>query len=208
MVDWSLYLVTDPHLGGGREQVADIVACAIDGGVTVVQLRDKTATDDQFRRATEDILTVSGDVPVFVNDRVDIAVEFGTHVHIGQDDMDYERATSLLRDGQMIGLSIGNQQELQVAVSRDRPPDVVGIGPVLNTTTKPDAPAGIGVHNLVELASSARFAGIASVAIGGISADLGPVLRTTDVDGLCVVSAIMAAEDPTVAAQQLRSSFR
>jgi thiamine-phosphate pyrophosphorylase/hydroxymethylpyrimidine kinase/phosphomethylpyrimidine kinase/thiamine-phosphate diphosphorylase len=73
--DWSLYLVTDPKLGGGAEQVPDIVNAAVRGGVSVVQLRDKDASDEVFaRRAAQLKDTVADRVPLFVNDRVETAV--------------------------------------------------------------------------------------------------------------------------------------
>ncbi|MFD2395428.1 thiamine phosphate synthase [Dietzia aerolata] len=98
--DWRLYLVTDPHLGGGQDAVPGIVAEAVRGGVGVVQVRDKECDDDEFavhaaaiaaaadRAASE----VGRRVPVFVNDRLEVARELGLHLHIGQRDEPLARA--------------------------------------------------------------------------------------------------------------------
>lgn len=69
-IDWTLYLVTDPDLAGGRDNVVPIVQEAVRGGVTVVQLRDKEASDEQIERTARELLDVLGDVPLFINDRV------------------------------------------------------------------------------------------------------------------------------------------
>lgn len=210
MTDWSLYLVTDPVLGGGRDRVVDIVARAVAGGVTVVQLRDKHATDAEFTATAQALLNVLGDVPLFLNDRVEIARDLGTHLHIGQGDLPYPQARKLLAPEQMIGLSVGSEAELDAVLATTRtgrPPDVLGIGPVRDTATKADAPAGLGIPRVSALASRARAAGIASVAIGGVDASIAPDLARTDLAGLCVVSAVMAAADPAAAARELKENF-
>ena len=65
-IDWTLYLVTDPDLAGGRDNVVSIVQEAVRGGVTVVQLRDKEASDEQIERTARELLGVLGDVPLFI----------------------------------------------------------------------------------------------------------------------------------------------
>lgn len=211
MTDWSLYLVTDPVLGGGRDRVVPIVERALAGGVTVVQLRDKDASDAETAATARALLGVLGEVPLFLNDRVDVARELGCHLHIGQNDLPYEQARELLGPEQMIGLSVGSDAELDavvdLAATGVRPPDVIGIGPVRDTATKTDAPAGLGVDKLAALAARAKSAGIASVGIGGVDATVAPELARTDVAGICVVSAIMAAADPAAAARELKESF-
>ncbi len=210
MNDWSLYLVTDPQLGGGPAHVPGIVDAAVRGGVSVVQLRDKDATDELVtQRAAQLKDTLADRVPLFVNDRVKTAVELGLHLHIGQDDMPYCTARDLLPSGCMIGLSVETPAHLD-AVARDiadgiRPPDVLGIGPVEQTSTKPDAAAPLGVEGARTLAARARVLGIPTVAIGHVSTRNGAALLRAGVDGLCTVSAVMAAADPLAAAQDLRT---
>ena len=84
-IDWTLYLITDPELAGGRDKVIPIVQEAVRGGATVVQLRDKEASDEEVEATARDLLEVLGDVPLFINDRVEVAAKVGCHLHIGQD---------------------------------------------------------------------------------------------------------------------------
>jgi thiamine-phosphate pyrophosphorylase len=215
-VDWSLYLVTDPELGGGRDAVAGIVEEAVAGGAGVVQLRDKTLDDDAFAdRAAElaDVLTGTG-VPLFVNDRIDVACRLGLHLHIGQDDIDVRTARSRLPDHLMLGLSVDDHTQIDALRERMadgmRPPDVLGLGPVELTPTKPDTGRALGVTgpgSVDELAVHALELGIPSVAIGGVSAANAAALGRTSVAGICVVSAVMAADDPAAVAGDLRTLF-
>lgn len=211
--DWSVYLVTDPSYVEPSELPAT-VRTAIEGGVTVVQLRDKHATEEAFRaQATALRAAMPDDVPLFVNDRVEIAQELGLHLHIGQSDMPYVDARRLLSAQQMIGLSIENEHQLDTLLRECleagvKLPDVIGLGPVLETATKPDAADPVGVDGVAVLAKKARQHGIASVAIGGVSLANARALSETDIDGLCVVSAIMGAENPAAAASELARAFR
>ncbi|RNE49123.1 thiamine phosphate synthase [Corynebacterium alimapuense] len=208
-VDWSLYLVTDPHLGGGPDQVVEVVSRALEGGVTVVQLRDKFACDAEVEETAEQLLEILGDVPLFLNDRVKVARRLGCHLHIGQNDMPYALVRELLAPDQMIGLSVGTTAEFDALAELTVPlPDVIGIGPAFDTTTKADAPAGRGVAHVNALAARAASAGMASVAIGGINAQRAPLFSDTRVDGICVVSSIMAADDPAASAREIRKAFR
>ncbi|MEJ6548520.1 thiamine phosphate synthase [Corynebacterium sp. USCH3] len=213
-VDWGLYLVTDPVLGGGRDEVARIVARAVSGGVGVVQLRDKTLDDSAFTtRATELAETLAGTgVPLFVNDRLDVARRLGLHLHIGQDDIDFRTARAALPDDLMIGLSVDDHAQIDTLarLMRDgvRPPDVLGLGPVELTDTKTDTGRALGVTgpgSVDDLAAHALDLGIPSVAIGHVNADNAADLDRTAVAGICVVSAVMTAGDPAVAARDLRS---
>ena len=98
-VDWRLYYVTDPSLAGGRDKVASTVEQAVLGGVTVVQFRDKEAGDQAFRqgvlacqKAIERAVTKgAARADLFVNDRLEVAAQLGTHLHIGQSDGDPAR---------------------------------------------------------------------------------------------------------------------
>lgn len=159
--DWSVYLVTDPSYVEPSELPAT-VRTAIEGGVTVVQLRDKHATEDAFRaQATALRAAMPDDVPLFVNDRVEIAQELGLHLHIGQSDMPYVDARRLLSAQQMIGLSIENEHQLDTLLRECleagvKLPDVIGLGPVLETATKPDAADPVGVDGVAVLAKKAR----------------------------------------------------
>ena len=210
--DWRLYLVTDPHLGGGRNAVPGIVYEAVRGGVGVVQVRDKECDDDEFavhaaaiaaaadRAASE----VGRRVPVFVNDRLEVARELGLHLHIGQRDEPLARARAALPDELMLGLSIESDVQLVEALADPAvAPDVIGVSPVWSTATKTDTAPALGVQGADRIARVAADAGVRSVGIGGVSPTNVADLATTALDGVCVVSAIMAAPDPRAAAADL-----
>ena len=210
--DWRLYLVTDPHLGGGQDAVPGIVAEAVRGGVGVVQVRDKECDDDEFavhaaaiaaaadRAASE----VGRRVPVFVNDRLEVARELGLHLHIGQRDEPLARARAALPDELMLGLSIESDVQLVEALADPAvAPDVIGASPVWSTATKTDTAPALGVQGADRIARVAAYAGVRSVGIGGVSPTNVADLATTALDGVCVVSAIMAAPDPRAAAADL-----
>lgn len=216
---WDLYLVTDP--GSDPDAVPVIVTQAITGGVTVVQLRDKHATKPQIRQraqalkdAIQAVTAVSNadpsTIPLFINDHVDIAAELGLHAHIGQGDLSYVAARRQLPAELMLGLSIETADQLEHVVetcraSGVRLPDVVGIGPVRATETKPDHATPLGVAGVQRIARMAAAHGMKSVAIGGVDKHIAAELQ--QVDGVCVVSAIMSSPDPAAAAGELRAAF-
>ena len=162
-VDWSLYLVTDPSFQPA-EHLTTHVLRAIEGGVSVVQLRDKQASDEQLEvQARALARAVGGRVPIFVNDRVQLALSLGLHLHIGQSDMPYVQARQLLPEHLMIGLSIENRDQLEDCIAQYtaagvRLPDVVGLGPLVETPTKPDAAPALGIAGITELAQRATEA--------------------------------------------------
>ncbi|MFW3170330.1 thiamine phosphate synthase [Geodermatophilus sp. CPCC 206100] len=207
-VDWTLYLVTDTALCRPRP-VADVVRAAVAGGVTAVQVRDKTAPRRELlalTRAVRAALADRPDVPVVVNDAVDVALLAGADgVHVGQDDLPPEGARALLGTGRLVGVSVSSAAELDAVLALPAGTvDVVGLSPVWATPTKPDAAPGLGPAGARTLAAAARAGGLAAVAIGGISAGNAAAVAATGVDGLCVVSAVCAATDPEAAARELR----
>ncbi|MGY1605960.1 thiamine phosphate synthase [Geodermatophilus sp. SYSU D00700] len=206
--DPTLYLVTDTALAGSRG-VPDVVRAAVAGGVTAVQVRDKTASRRELLQLTLAVREVlPAGVALFVNDAVDVALLAGADgVHVGQDDLPAEEVRALIGPDRLLGLSVGSEDDLATALAL--PPgtvDVVGIGPVWATTTKPDAGTGLGPEGVAALAAKAAAAGLRSVAIGGISSDRAALV--TGVDGICVVSAVCAADDPAAAARTLREARR
>jgi thiamine-phosphate pyrophosphorylase len=209
-VNPTLYLVTDTELSRPRP-VADVVRAAVAGGVTAVQVRDKTASRRELlalTRAVQAALADRPDVAVVVNDAVDVALLAGAGVHVGQDDLPPAEVRRLLGPGAPLGLSVTSAADLDAALAL--PPgtvDLVGIGPVWATPTKPDAAPGLGLEGTRALASAARTAGLVAVAIGGIDAARAAAVAATGVDGICVVSAVCAAADPTAAARELRAQI-
>lgn len=217
--DWRLYLVTDPYLGGGRDAVPGIVAEAVRGGVGVVQVRDKECDDDEFATRAAAVAEaasragseVGREVPVFVNDRAIVARELGLHLHIGQSDMPLAQARAELPDHLMLGLSIESEAQLAAALADPAiAPDVVGVSPVWSTPTKTDTAPALGPDGADRLARAAHAGGgrslpggVRAVGIGGVNASTVADLAATELDGVCVVSAIMAAPDPRAAAADL-----
>ena len=202
--DLSLYLV----LGAadtGKRPFEEIVLAAIEGGVTVVQLRDKQASTRvllEHALRLKALLEPRG-VPLIVNDRIDVAMAARADgVHLGQDDMPPVIARRLVGEEMLIGLSVSDRVEADTA-----DPEVVdycGIGSVFPTGTKSDAGEAIGpefAHQLRELVD------LPSVAIGGINAGNAGQLRGGGIEGLAVVSAICAADDPGAAARELRRAY-
>ena len=209
-IDWRLYYVTDPDLSGGRDHVAHTVEQAVLGGATVVQFRDKNADDDTFRKgvlacqeAIESVVAKgAAGAELFVNDRLGIAVELGTHLHIGQSDGDPAVVREALGPDRLLGVSVSSRAELD-AIAAIGCADVVGLSPVWSTSTKTDTAPALGLEGVRELLA-ARPAGLPAVAIGGINATNAAEVIATGVDGICVVSAIAAATRPREAAARLK----
>ncbi len=192
-----LLLVTDDRLLAGRDPVT---TCrhAVAGGVTAVQLRLKAASPrellDLARR-----LVAALPVPVFVNDRLDVALSVGAAgVHLGADDIAPELARRIAPRGFVIGASVGTAAE----ATRGAAADYWGIGPFRVTATKDDAGAALGLdasRPLLAMAGSRPC-----VAIGGVLPGDVAVLRSVGFAGVAVVSGILAAEDVSTAATKYR----
>jgi len=197
---YELCLVTDRALAGGRA-VAEIVAAAVKGGVTMVQLREKTAATRAFveqARALQRLLAPL-QVPLLINDRIDVALAARADgAHVGQRDMPIALARQLLGPKAIIGLSITARGELDgegVALA-----DYLGVGPIFAQATKLDATPPLGLDGLAEIRRATRKP---IVAIGGIAAANAATVRAAGADGIAVVSAIMGAADPMAAAAAL-----
>jgi thiamine-phosphate pyrophosphorylase len=201
--DLSLYLVTDPEMTARRGLVAT-VAAAVAGGVTIVQLRDKSGSARALAEAGRALLAHLRPlgVPLLVNDRIDVAHAIGADgVHVGQDDLPAAAARTLLGRNAIIGLSITAAAQLATI---DDSVDYVGLGPLFATGTKSDAAPALGE---AEFASIRRRIALPVVAIGGITLDNTVRTRAAGADGIAVVSAICAAVDPCAAARNLRETL-
>ena len=199
-----LCLVTDRDLSLGRS-LLDVVGAAVQGGVTMVQLREKTAPTRAFldeARALKALLAPFG-VPLIINDRADIALAVGADgVHVGQTDMPVEMLRGLLGPRAIIGLSITNHAQIN---SPDAAlPDYLGLGPLYLQQTKLNAASPLGVEGFRALrAATAKPV----VAIGGLKADNSAPVLAAGADGLAVVSAIVGAADVRAAAAGFMGLF-
>jgi len=199
----AVYLVADPTATRGRPLDA-VVADAVRGGATLVQLRVKDPATRPFvesARALVALLRPLG-VPLVVNDRVDVALAVGADgVHVGQDDMPARDVRRLLGERAILGVSATNADELRAIDARVA--DYVGVGPVLATGSKPDAAAPLGLHGLAALCHASS---LPVVAIGGITVDNARAMIEHGAAGVSVISAICGAPDPAAAARALRSA--
>lgn len=205
--DLSLYLVVGRDALGARA-LEDVVAAALAGGVTLVQLREKDISDQalaELAAALKSLLAPRG-VPLIINDRADVARAIdAAGVHLGQDDMDAARARALLGPDKLIGVSAGTPEE--AALVDPAFADYVGVGPVYATPTKADAGAPIGIEGLRSL--RADLPPLPLVAIGGIGAgNAAEVMASGAAEGIAVVSAICRAADPEAAARNLRQAIK
>lgn len=201
--DYRLYLVTDDALSRGP--VEEIVERAVDGGVTIVQLRLKNADGRVlYERAIEmrRRLAPRG-VPLIINDRLDVALAARADgVHLGQSDLPCAEARRIAGADFLIGVSVGSPEEA-IRAERDGA-SYVAASPVFATPTKTDAPPPVGLAGVAAIRRATR---LPLVAIGGIHAGNAGEVARAGADGIAVVSAIMAAEDPAAAARHLRAAL-
>ncbi|TDR56959.1 thiamine-phosphate diphosphorylase [Halomonas ventosae] len=201
-LDLSLYLVTDRGLCAADGLVETVMA-AVRGGVTVVQLRDKHASDAEMvdqARHLKAALSGSG-VPLIINDRLEVALAAGADgLHIGQDDGDVARARAALGPEAILGLSV--QTHDQLARLDPKALDYLGLGPVFATPSKHDHATPLGFEGLAALVAASP---LPSVAIGGLKAEHVAATRQAGAEGLAVISAICGTLDPEAAARAFLS---
>ncbi len=202
--DLRLMLVTDPVMCR-RRGLAETVLAAIEGGVTIVQLRDKEIGDADLTTIAMDlhVLLKPLGIPLIVNDRPKVAHAAGLDgVHIGQEDGDPGAARDLLGPEALIGLSVTSAEELRTV--DPQVVDYVGLGPLFATGTKPDAAPALGLEGFAVLRKALP---LPVVAIGGIDAGNAAAIGAAGADGIACVSAICAANDPSAAAAELRRAM-
>ncbi|WP_440443587.1 thiamine phosphate synthase [Phascolarctobacterium succinatutens] len=189
--DYSIYLVTDDGCLQGRA-LLDCVREALEGGVTLVQYRAKTASSaEMYAEALQlKALCDSFKVPLIINDRLDIAMAVGAAgVHLGQDDLPCAAARKLLGEDYLIGVSAHNPAEAKAALQSGA--DYLGCGAVFGTATKADVKK-LGTEGLMAIC---REKGLPVVGIGGVTADNYREVRAAGADGAAIVSGILAQPD-------------
>jgi len=201
-LDLSLYLVTDKS--DDVEKFLKTIEEAIKGGASVVQIREKTADTLDFYNLALKVkeITEKHDVPLIINDRVDVALAVDAEgVHVGQSDMPCDVTRALVGPDKIVGVSAATIEEARKA-ERDGA-DYIGTGAVFPTATKDDAPK-ITKKDLKEIVESIS---IPVVAIGGITLNNAHELNDTGIAGLSVVSAIMSSENPKKSSEELLKIF-
>lgn len=189
--DYSIYLVTDDGCLQGRA-LLDRVREALEGGVTLVQYRAKTASSAEMYAEAQELkaLCDSFKVPLIINDRLDIAMAVGAAgVHLGQDDLPCAAARKLLGEDYIIGVSAHNPAEAKAALQSGA--DYLGCGAVFGTATKADVKK-LGTDGL---AAICKAKGLPVVGIGGVTADNYREVRAAGADGAAIVSGILAQPD-------------
>jgi thiamine-phosphate pyrophosphorylase len=201
---WRLCLITDRGLARGRPLV-DVVAQAVQGGVTMVQLREKSATTREFLEEARALKTLLAPlrVPLIINDRADIALAVDADgVHVGWKDMPVERVRAMIGPDKLLGLSITNAQQLAQPDAAQA--DYLGMGPLYLQQTKADASTPLGVEGFRALRAQTQAP---VIAIGGLKADNSAPVLAAGANGLAIVSGIVAAQDPRAAAAQFAALF-
>ncbi len=195
----AVYLVADPEATAAP--LVDAVQAALDGGATTVQLRAKRLGGyDLYRRAAQlKFLCAQFGALFVVNDRLDIALAAGADgVHLGARDVPVDIARTLVPPGFLIGFSPQTMDDIHAAARLGA--DYVGLGPVFPTDSKADAQPPLGIAGLRRQVAACR---VPTVGIGGITVGTAAEVIAAGVNGVAVISAILGAPDPTVAAAEL-----
>lgn len=204
-VDYRLNALIDARLAD-RSDLAELARIAARNGATLIQYRDKTnATRTMIEQASAiGAALVGTGVPFVVNDRVDVALAAGADgVHLGRDDMDAAMARSIMGEAAIIGLTVKDERDAQVAIGS--PIDYACIGGVYETLSKhnPDPPVGLDGFARLRAMLLAAKPGLPVGAIAGIDARRASEVVAAGADGVAVISAIFSATDPAAATREL-----
>ena len=197
--DSSMYFITD-SLNYSEEEFLSRVEQALEGGVTLLQLREKDKTTREYIELAKKVheLTKKYDVPLIIDDRVDVALAINAEgVHVGQSDMPVSMARKLMGDDKIVGATTKTVE--QAVESYAQGADYLGVGAIYPTTTKVKTVL-TSTETLKDICNSVP---IPANAIGGLNKDNIDILKGISISGICVVSAIMKAENPQKATVEL-----
>ncbi|WP_252231786.1 thiamine phosphate synthase [Clostridium sp. ZBS15] len=202
-IDYSIYLVTDRDLMS-TETLEEAVEQSILGGATLVQLREKECSSHDFYETALKIkkITQKYNIPLIINDRVDIALAVDADgIHIGQSDLPATIVRNIIGEDKILGVSAGNLDEALKAQKDSA--DYIGVGAMYSTETKKDATS----TTMNELKKIMKKVSIPVVGIGGINKERVKDFKETNIDGLAIVSAIIAQKDIEKATRELKEEF-
>ena len=202
-LDTTMYFITDSTFCG-EEDFLGRVEDACKGGVTLVQLREKERTTREYLVLAEKVheITQRYDIPLIIDDRVDIALAVNAEgVHVGQSDMPVRIAKQLMGADKIVGATAKTVP--QAVEAYEQGADYLGVGAIYPTATKVKTVL-TSVDTLKEIV---RAVPIKVNAIGGLNKDNIHVLKGSGIDGICAVSAIMKADNPRTAAEELKEAF-
>lgn len=190
--DYRLYLVTDPVLNRDYS-VLEQIEMSIRGGLKVLQIREKSVTDEAFIDEASQALEITrrSGAYLIVNDRADIAAQVGADgVHLGQSDMPLKEARKIYGDDLIIGISVKSPEEAKAAEGDGA--DYIAVNGVFHTDTKKDLGALPGLEGLRKISESVS---LPVIGIGGINLDNCADVIDAGADGIAVVTAITMVED-------------
>lgn len=202
-IDYTLYLVTDSSLTG-RRSLGECVRLAIEGGCTMIQLREKDISDLEFYKRAKEIhsITCQRKIPLIINNRVDIALSVNAQgVHIGQGDIPARVVRKIIGKDMLLGVSVHTLEEALKAEKDGA--DYLGVGAMFPTRTKPDA---IPVE-MEEFYRIRQNTCLPLVAIGGIQKENAGWLKSAGADGAACISAILAGPDIVRSAASIKAAF-
>ena len=202
-IDYSVYLVTDRDLMS-TETLEEAVEQAIKGGCTLIQLREKNCSSLDFYNTAVNVkkITDKYNVPLLINDRLDIALAVHADgVHVGQSDLPCSVVRKIIGENKIIGVSAGNLKDALKA--QEDGADYIGVGAMYATGTKKDADP----TSMEELKKIRENVSIPIVVIGGINKDRVKDFDGIGIDGLAIVSAIIAKKDICKAASEIKDMF-
>ena len=197
--DTSLYFITD-STGFSEEEFLRRTEAALQGGVTFLQIREKEKTTREYLSLARKVhdLTRKYNVPLIIDDRLDIALAMDAEgVHLGKSDMPIDLARKILGPDKIIGATAKTVPQALEAWQQGA--DYLGVGAIYPTTTK----VKTVLTSTDTLRDICNAVPIPANAIGGLNQDNIDVLAGIPIAGICVVSAIMKAEDPKKAAEEL-----
>ncbi len=201
-INWELYLVTDRELS--KIPFHEMIKKAVDGGVTVVQLREKKLSTREFIEEALEVKKIIKGIPIIINDRVDVALAVKANgVHLGNEDMPVDIARRILGRDFIIGASAGSVEE---AIEKEKMgADYIAVSPVFSTPTKPDAGPPLGLEGIKEMK---KFVKVPLIGIGGINKENVMDVIRSGADGVAVVSAIVSSEDPEKSAREMKELIK
>lgn len=183
-----------------------VIKQALQGGVTIVQFRDKTSSTASMVHVGRVLhaLTKLYGVPLIVNDSIDVALAIDAEgVHLGQDDIQCSIARELLGKKKIVGVSVKTVAQAKQAIAQEA--DYLGVGALFATHSKSDAGRPIGLTRLTKIV---KVASIPVVGIGGITTDNAAAVVRAGADGIAVISAISKAKNPKEAAMKLLNTVK
>lgn len=188
MIDYSLYLCTDSNINKDYD-IAECVRQAIIGGVTIVQVREKTKNTDEFYLIAKKIksMTDNYNVPLIVNDNIDVALKINADgVHIGQDDISCLEARKTLGQNKIIGVTVTTLEEAKIAIEQGA--TYLGVGAIYKSKTKP----GAKIVSPNEFNKIVNYCNIPIVVIGGINENTIPNFKDYNISGYAMIRPILA----------------